>query len=122
MWRLTSSGDTPDHPLLHTLNGKVGRQVWVFDPSAGTAEERQRVEELRERFTANRLGNKHSADELLRWAGGAAGPCRVTHGQSCQWPANHDRPPQALAPLILTASSCQCSIQVVLCLADWDAP
>ena len=66
MWRLTNGPETPDHPLLHTLNGKVGRQVWVFDSNAGTPQEREQVEKLREAFTANRLSQKHSSDELLR--------------------------------------------------------
>lgn len=42
--------------------------MWVFDPNAGSAEDRQQAERLRETFTANRLSNKDSADELLRWA------------------------------------------------------
>lgn len=66
MWRLTTAGETPGHPLLTTLNGNVGRQVWVFDPTAGTPEERAEAERLREEFTASRLEQKHSSDELLR--------------------------------------------------------
>ena len=66
MWRLTSANETPQHPLLHSLNGNVGRQVWVFDPTAGTAEERAEAERLREAFAATRLSQKHSKDELLR--------------------------------------------------------
>ncbi|GAB4817280.1 hypothetical protein N2152v2_004326 [Parachlorella kessleri] len=66
MWRLTCAGDAPDHPLLHTLNGKVGRQVWVYDANAGSAEDREQVERLRANFAATRLDNKDSSDELLR--------------------------------------------------------
>lgn len=41
-------------------------QVWVWDPEAGTPEQRARAEELRATFAANRHEQKHSADELLR--------------------------------------------------------
>ncbi|KAI7837939.1 hypothetical protein COHA_008245 [Chlorella ohadii] len=66
MWRFTTAWDSDGHPLLHSLNGNVGRQVWVWDPAAGTPEQRKRVEELRQRFVDNRLTQKHSSDELLR--------------------------------------------------------
>jgi hypothetical protein len=66
MWRFTTGWDSDGHPLLHSLNGNVGRQVWVYEPDAGTPEERARVEELRASFTKNRLQQKHSSDELLR--------------------------------------------------------
>lgn len=41
--------------------------MWVWDPAAGTPEQRKRAEELRRQFAENRLSHKHSADELLRW-------------------------------------------------------
>ncbi|KAL4433229.1 hypothetical protein ABPG77_003277 [Micractinium sp. CCAP 211/92] len=66
MWKFTTAWDSDKHPLLHSLNGNVGRQVWVWDPQAGTSEERAKVEELRAKFAENRLNQKHSADELLR--------------------------------------------------------
>lgn len=66
MWRFTTAWDSDGHPLLRSLNGHVGRQVWVWDPEAGTPEERARVERLRRDFAANRHTQKHSADELLR--------------------------------------------------------
>ncbi|PRW45118.1 Cycloartenol synthase isoform A [Chlorella sorokiniana] len=66
MWRFTTAWDSDGHPLLHSLNGNVGRQVWVWDPAAGTPEQRKRAEELRKQFAENRLTQKHSADELLR--------------------------------------------------------
>ena len=68
MWKFRTAWDSDGHPLLHSLNGNVGRQVWVYDPEAGTPEERARAEELRRKFAENRLQQKHSADELLRWA------------------------------------------------------
>lgn len=66
MWRFTTAWDSDGHPHLRSLNGHVGRQVWVWDPAAGTPEERARAEALRAQFAANRLRQKHSADELLR--------------------------------------------------------
>ncbi|KAI3426296.1 hypothetical protein D9Q98_008669 [Chlorella vulgaris] len=52
--------------LFTFLNGNIGRQTWVYDADAGSSEERARVDELRSEFAANRLLQKHSADELLR--------------------------------------------------------
>ena len=66
MWKFVTASDSDGHPLLRSLNGHQGRQVWVYDAQGGTPEERARVEELRQDFTANRLQQKHSADELLR--------------------------------------------------------
>lgn len=66
MWRLHHQDDNDGDPLLRSLNGNVGRQVWRFDEKAGTAAERQEVERLRERFTSNRFEQAHSSDELLR--------------------------------------------------------
>jgi cycloartenol synthase len=51
---------------MFSLNENQGRQTWEYDPTAGTPEQRARVEELRAAFTANRHKQKHSADELLR--------------------------------------------------------
>jgi hypothetical protein len=72
MWRFVSAGATPagpgekTPPLLYTLNNNVGRQTWIYDASAGTPEEREKVEQLRAAFTASRHTQRHSADELLR--------------------------------------------------------
>jgi hypothetical protein len=68
LWRFTSASDSDGHPLLHSLNGNQGRQVWMFDKDGGTPEERAQVEQARQDFTANRSTQKHSADELLRCA------------------------------------------------------
>ncbi len=67
MWRFRAAWDSDGHPLLHSLNGNVGRQTWVYEPDAGTQSERARVEALRRTFADNRQQQKHSADELLRW-------------------------------------------------------
>jgi hypothetical protein len=66
MWRFQSGSDSDGHPLLRSLNGNIGRQTWVYAADAGSPEERARVDELRSEFAANRLLQKHSADELLR--------------------------------------------------------
>jgi hypothetical protein len=66
MWRFVSAGDSGKHPLLHSLNGHQGRQTWEFDPNGGTPEERAKAEALRAAFTADRLKQKSSSDELLR--------------------------------------------------------
>jgi cycloartenol synthase len=66
MWKFVSAGDSNGDPYLVSLNGNKGRQTWVFDPTAGSPEERARVEDLRAHFTANRHTQHHSSDELLR--------------------------------------------------------
>ena len=66
MWKFAPASDSDGHPLLRSLNNNIGRQVWVYDPEAGTPEERAAVEEAREKFAANRLTQKHSSDALLR--------------------------------------------------------
>jgi len=65
MWKFKSASDIGG-PLLVSLNENKGRQTWEYDPNAGTAEQKARVEELRAAFTANRHSQRHSADELLR--------------------------------------------------------
>lgn len=67
MWRLVVAGDSGANPYLLSLNKFIGRQYWEFDPSAGTSEERDHVEELRRDFTKNRFAKRHSSDELLRF-------------------------------------------------------
>jgi len=59
---------------LISANNFVGRQHWVFDPNAGTDEERSEVESLRHQFTLNRLSIKQSADLFLRMQ-----VCHVTY-------------------------------------------
>ena len=66
MWRLTSCYDQGGHPFLATTNAHKGRQVWVFDEQAGTAEERHEVEQLRAKFVKTRQEQRDSSDELLR--------------------------------------------------------
>jgi hypothetical protein len=73
MWKFVTASDGDGNPLLRSLNKNVGRQVWVFDRDAGTQEERQQAERLRQRFEERKHTQKHSSDELLRRA---AAKCR----------------------------------------------
>lgn len=66
MWKFTAASDSDGNPYLHSLNENIGRQVWVYDPKAGTTEDRRKAAEARANFTKNRLNQKHSSDELLR--------------------------------------------------------
>ncbi|KAL6900887.1 hypothetical protein ACP4OV_005563 [Aristida adscensionis] len=64
MWRLKISEG--GGPWMQTVSGFHGRQVWEFDPGAGTEQERQEVERLRREFTENRFRRRESSDLLLR--------------------------------------------------------
>ncbi|KAI6689733.1 hypothetical protein NL676_026561 [Syzygium grande] len=53
MWRLKIA-EGEDGPYLCSANNYVGRQIWEFDPEAGTAKERAEVEATRQHFCDHR--------------------------------------------------------------------
>ncbi|KAJ0074711.1 hypothetical protein Patl1_35113 [Pistacia atlantica] len=65
MWRLkiAKGGDSP---YISSTNSYVGRQIWEFDPNAGTPEELAEIEEARQNYCNNRHQVKPSADLLWR--------------------------------------------------------
>ncbi|CAJ1951644.1 unnamed protein product [Sphenostylis stenocarpa] len=72
---------------LISANNFVGRQHWVFDPNAGTPEERAEIETLRRQFTSNRFSIKQSSDLFVRMqlrkekqCGPMAGAVKVREG------------------------------------------
>lgn len=88
MWKFVSASDLDGkgvkHPLLQSLNENQGRQTWVWDAKAGTAEEKAAVEKLRDEFTKNRHTQKHSSDALLRCVGVCGlSPRPVAEGEWC---------------------------------------
>ncbi|KAJ8760087.1 hypothetical protein K2173_010943 [Erythroxylum novogranatense] len=64
MWRLRI-GEGGNNPYLFSTNNYVGRQIWEFDPNAGTPEERAEIEEARKIFHENRFNVKPSS--ALPW-------------------------------------------------------
>nr|WRO65029.1 beta-amyrin synthase [Neoalsomitra integrifoliola] len=65
MWRLKIA-DGENDPYLFSTNKFVGRQTWEFEAEAGTAEEREEVEQARLHFYQNRYQVKPSSDLLWR--------------------------------------------------------
>ncbi|XP_031129627.1 dammarenediol II synthase-like [Ipomoea triloba] len=52
-------------PYIYSTNNYVGRQIWEYDPNAGTPEERQAVEKARQDFRTNRRNGFHVSGDLL---------------------------------------------------------
>ncbi|KAH0982204.1 hypothetical protein GBA52_009381 [Prunus armeniaca] len=65
MWKLKVA-DGGNDPYIYSTNDFVGRQIFEFDPEAGTPEERAEVEEARLNFYNNRYQVKPSGDLLWR--------------------------------------------------------
>jgi len=97
MWVFRSAAG--DDPRLASMNSHQGRQTWAWDPSAGTPEQLAAVEAARAKFAANRLTQRHSADELLRLQ--AAG--RVAAASAAGDAPPVPPPPAGPAPLSLEA-------------------
>lgn len=64
MWKLKIAEGKD--PLLVSINDHIGRQHWEFDEEAGTLEERDEVERVRNEFSRNRFNMRQSADLLMR--------------------------------------------------------
>ncbi|PON64813.1 Terpenoid cyclases/protein prenyltransferase alpha-alpha toroid [Trema orientale] len=65
MWRLKVA-DGRNDPYIFSTNNFVGRQIWEFDPEAGTPKEQAEVEEARLNFFNNRHQVKPSSDLLWK--------------------------------------------------------
>ena len=64
MWRLKVR-EGSSNALLRTRNNFLGREVWEFDPDAGTPEERAEVDRRRAHFTEHRFQMLRESDDLL---------------------------------------------------------
>ena len=67
MWKLKFGGDIAKEPYLFSTNNFHGRQIWEYDPDAGSPEERAEVEEARRHFYQNRFKVKACSDHLWRF-------------------------------------------------------
>nr|WQY91011.1 OSC2 [Euphorbia humifusa] len=61
MWRLKIA-ERGENPNIFSTNNFLGRQIWEFDPHAGTPEERAEVEQARLNFWENRFHVRPSSD------------------------------------------------------------
>lgn len=64
MWRLKIGEG--GGPWLLSGSNFLGRQVWEFDPDAGTPDERAEVERLRQAFSQHRSEKRVSHDLFVR--------------------------------------------------------
>ncbi|XP_058203414.1 dammarenediol II synthase-like [Rhododendron vialii] len=64
MWKLKVAEG--QGPWLYSTNNFVGRQIWEFDPDAGTSEEREAIEKARDGFRKNRSQVHGCGDVLMR--------------------------------------------------------
>nr|AFJ19235.1 mixed amyrin synthase [Catharanthus roseus] len=66
MWKLKIAKGKG--PYLYSTNNFVGRQIWEYDPNAGTPQEREAFEKAREQFRNNRKKGVHNpcADLFMR--------------------------------------------------------
>ncbi|PON60958.1 Terpenoid cyclases/protein prenyltransferase alpha-alpha toroid [Parasponia andersonii] len=65
MWKI-KYGTGAEDPYLFSTNNFMGRQIFEFDPNAGTPEERAQVEEARQNFYRNRYQVKPCSDHIWR--------------------------------------------------------
>ncbi|EXC33649.1 hypothetical protein L484_013846 [Morus notabilis] len=65
MWKI-KYGTGEEDPYLFSTNNFLGRQIFEFDPTAGTPEERAEVEEARQNFYRNRHKIKPCSDHIWR--------------------------------------------------------
>lgn len=63
MWKLKIAEG--GKPYLYSTNNYVGRQIWEFEPDAGTPEEREEVEKAQDFFKNNRVKGVHPCGDLL---------------------------------------------------------
>ena len=65
MWKI-KFGKVEEDPYLFSTNNFLGRQIFEFDPDAGTPEERAEIEEARQNFYKNRFKVKPCSDHIWR--------------------------------------------------------
>ncbi|XP_024031865.1 lupeol synthase isoform X3 [Morus notabilis] len=65
MWKI-KYGTGAEDPYLFSTNNFLGRQIFEFDPTAGTPEEQAQVEEARLNFYRNRHKVKPCSDHIWR--------------------------------------------------------
>ncbi|GMN63856.1 hypothetical protein TIFTF001_032936 [Ficus carica] len=68
MWKI-KYGTGGEDPYLFSKNNFLGRQIFEFDPNAGTPEERAQVEKARQNFYRNRYKVKPCSDLIWRLQG-----------------------------------------------------
>ncbi|OMO52905.1 Terpenoid cyclases/protein prenyltransferase alpha-alpha toroid [Corchorus capsularis] len=80
MWRLRVGEPNRNDPYIWSTNNYLGRQIWEFDPDAGTPEEKAEVEAARENFYKNRF--KIHPDSDLLWQLQVPQSKQMTHSRT----------------------------------------
>lgn len=63
MWKLKIAQGLG--PYLYSTNNFVGRQIWEFEPDAGTPEDREQIEKARNDYCNNRRQGVHPCGDML---------------------------------------------------------
>lgn len=63
MWKLKIAEG--NGPYLYSTNNFVGRQIWEYDPNAGTPQEREAFEKARQEYRNNKKKGVRPCGDLL---------------------------------------------------------
>lgn len=63
MWKLKIAEG--NGPYLYSTNNFVGRQIWEYDPNAGTPQEREAFQKVKQEYRNNKKNGDRACGDLL---------------------------------------------------------